>query len=100
MERSTDTGGYIPISRHEATLRERKYEAMESVVLLVLPRHPPGLTHSELLEAILPLLPEDLWPDAEKAGWWATTVRLDLEARGLVQRTLSRPRRWHLGQPW
>jgi hypothetical protein len=29
-------------------------------------------------------LPQNLFPGGAKAGWWAKTVQLDLEARGLL----------------
>lgn len=39
--------------------------------------------------------PQDLFPGGEKSGWWAKTVQLDLEAKGiLVRDTKSKPLRW------
>lgn len=42
-----------------------------------------GILFSELLEAVGDHLPE-AWSGS--VSWWVTTVKLDLEARGLVER--------------
>ena len=55
----------------------------------------PGLTQSEIREAVIPYLPQDLYPGGAKAGWWAKTVQLDLEARGSLVREAVKPLRWH-----
>lgn len=72
-----------------------KYMAMKEAMLAVLPREAPGLTQAEIREAVIPLLPEDLFPGGATAGWWAKTVQLDLEAKGAVIREATRPLRWH-----
>jgi hypothetical protein len=73
-----------------------KYQAMKQAMLQVLPSEGPGLTQAEIREAVIPHLPEDLYPGGSTAGWWAKTVQLDLEAKGLVAREATRPLRWHL----
>ena len=72
-----------------------KYAAMKSALLAALPASPPGLTQQEMLAAVVGRLPEDPFPGGAKAGWWAKTVQLDLEAKGLVARTDSKPLTWH-----
>jgi hypothetical protein len=73
-----------------------RYHAMKEAILKVTPEGPPGLTAAEMVEQVRPLLPEDLWPEGAKAGWWQKTVQLDLEARGaLVRNPESKPLRWH-----
>lgn len=72
-----------------------KYHAMRKVLLQVLPKKPPGLTQSEMQEAIVPVLPQELWPQGQKSKWWAKTVQLDLEAKGLLTRTTRKPLTWH-----
>jgi hypothetical protein len=71
------------------------YEAMKRALLVVLPRHAPGLTVAELQQRVLAHLPEDLYPDGAKAGWWTKALQLDLEAKGLVGRTKTTPIRLH-----
>jgi hypothetical protein len=72
-----------------------KYEAMRHAFLKVLPAKPPGLTAEEIGKAILPHLPDDLFPGGAKAGWWKKAVQLDLEAKHIVQRETVKPLRWH-----
>jgi len=72
-----------------------KYEAMRKALLKALPPSMPGLTQEEMGRAVLPHLPEDLFPGGAKAMWWAKCVQLDLEAKGLVSREPTRPLRWH-----
>jgi len=72
-----------------------KYLAMKKVLLKVLPKKPPGLNQSEMQQAILPFLPQELWPEGQKSKWWAKSVQLDLEAKGLIVRTGQKPLTWH-----
>jgi len=72
-----------------------KYFTMKKVLLKILPKKSPGLTQTEMQQAILPLLPQELWPDGQKSKWWAKTVQLDLEAKGLILRTDQKPLTWH-----
>ena len=78
-----------------ANVNAEKYLAMREMLLKVLPKTPPGLTQAEMQAAILPFLPQDLWPDGQKSKWWAKTVQLDLEAKGLLTRTDRKPLTWH-----
>ena len=72
-----------------------KYQAMRDARLQILPAGAPGLTQAEIREAVLPHLPEVLYPSGATAAWWAKTVQLDLEAKGRVVRERSKPLRWH-----
>jgi hypothetical protein len=81
--------------KHIVRVDADKYEAMKKAFLKVLPKKPPGLTAAEIRAAILPHLPEDLFPGGAKAGWWMKAVQLDLEAKGGVAREDSKPLRWH-----
>lgn len=71
------------------------YDAMHQAMWKVLPVMPPGLTQAEIREAVIPHLPEDLFPGGVKAGWWAKTVQLDQEAKGNLVREATKPLRWH-----
>lgn len=72
-----------------------KYSAMREAYLTVLPASAPGATQAELMAAVKAHLPEDLFPGGAKSGWWLKTVQLDLEAKGVVARTTTKPLRWH-----
>lgn len=69
------------------------YGAMKDAMLAILPPSSPGLTLDEVRERVLGHLPEALFPDGARAGWWTKTVQLDLEARGLIVREKTRPLR-------
>ncbi len=72
-----------------------KYQAMKKAFLKILPKSDPGLTQKEVLAAVKEHLPEDLYPGGATSGWWAKTVQLDLEAKGIVTRETCKPLRWH-----
>jgi hypothetical protein len=75
------------------TVDATKYEAMKKAYLAMLPKARPGLTAAEIGKALLPHLSEEHFPGGATAGWWAKAVQLDLEAKGVVARTESRPLR-------
>lgn len=79
------------------TVRVNKsmYDAMKEAMWKVLPSESPGLTQNEIREGVLPYLPDDLYPGGEKAGWWAKTVQLDQEAKGVLVREDTKPLRWY-----
>ena len=68
-----------------------KYEAMRAALLLVLPRKAPGMTVADAKAALLPALPEALFPQGKTAGWWLKAVQLDLEAKGTIARAAIKP---------
>ncbi len=85
----------INVPGHTVRVDREKYEAMRKALLKVLPRKAPGLTQKEMFEAVKAHLPESLFPGGAKAGWWAKTVQLDLEAKRIIIRsTETRPTRW------
>lgn len=69
----------------------RKYGAMREAVLKVLPAAAPGMAVSELISAVMPELPQDLFPGGDKAGWWVKCVQLDLEAKQVIARAPKPP---------
>ena len=78
-------------------LRERvdaeKYGIVRTAMMAVLTEDAPGLTAKELKAALAPEV-ERTFPGGAKLGWWMTTVRLDLEARGLIARSAGSPLRF------
>lgn len=72
-----------------------KYEAMKKAFLKILPNSSPGLTQKEIQEQVKMHLPEASFPKGATSGWWAKTVQLDLEAKGIVTRETCKPLRWH-----
>lgn len=78
---------------HVVRVDKAKYTAMRDALLQVLPASTPGLTVAEAKAGVLPLLPEELFPGGEKAGWWLKAAQLDLEAQGMVSREATKPLR-------
>jgi hypothetical protein len=72
---------------------------MKKAYLAVLPKAQPGLTAAEIGKALLPHLSEQHFPGGATAGWWAKAVQLDLEAKGVVTRTDTRPLRLYRSVP-
>ena len=68
-----------------------KYGAMKTALLAVLPAAAPGPTVAAAKAALLPLLPQDLFPGGDKAGWWLKCVQLDLEAKRVIARAPGSP---------
>ncbi len=78
---------------HVTRVDSKKYTAMRAALVKVLPIKSPGITVAEAKASLLALLPQDLFPNGEKAGWWLKAVQLDLEAKGLIQREQTKPLR-------
>jgi hypothetical protein len=76
---------------HTERVNRAKYVAMREALMAVLPAHLPGATVAEAKQALLPRLPDDLFPAGAKAGWWLKAVQLDLEAKGIVKRVQGKP---------
>ncbi len=74
------------------------YEAMRAALLAVLPKSPPALTVAEAMAAVLPLLPDALFPGGDKAGWWQKAAQLDLEVKAIITRENTKTLRLHTGQ--
>src|SRR5262245_57934927 len=68
-------------------------DAMKRALLKILPKTRPGMTVEEIYSKVATEVPKDLFPAGAKAGWWAKTVQLDLEAKGLIARDKARPLR-------
>jgi uncharacterized protein DUF6958 len=76
----------------------KKYAAMKKALLKILPKGPPGITQAEMFATVPRHLPQEEFPGGEKAEWWAKTVQLDLEAKGVVDRDIrAKPLRWYRG---
>ena len=73
-----------------------KYQAMRTAMLAVMTKSEPGDTASEIKDAAKPHLPDDLFPAGATSGWWQKTVQLDLEAKGIIRRSPTKPLRFYL----
>ena len=85
----------INVPGYSTRVNKAMYEAMQEALWKVMPAKSPGLTQKEMIEAVVLHLPENLFPGGAKAGWWAKTVQLDLEAKGKLVREPGKPLRWY-----
>jgi hypothetical protein len=76
---------------HVQRVDRAKYMALRDALVAVLPKGAPGITVAEAKKALLPRLPDALFPGDDKAGWWLKAVQLDLEAKGTIARTATNP---------
>ena len=62
-----------------------KYTAVKKAILAAVPRGERGITLTQLMRAVPSRVPKPLFRGT-RVSWYATTVKLDLEARGLIER--------------
>lgn len=63
-----------------------KYEIMKKAILRAVPRTRTGVAFRDLPDAVAAKLSKADRARFGSIGWYATTVKLDLEARGLIER--------------
>lgn len=61
------------------------YDAYRDAAMQVIPNDETGIELQPLIEGIVALLPAEL-RESTSPGWWMMTVKLDLEARGVIER--------------
>lgn len=67
------------------------YNELKSEFLTILKNC--SLTHTELIDKLTHNLKEKIQGNI---GWYSETVKLDLEARGIIGRTKDKPQRYYL----
>lgn len=71
-----------------------KYEIMRKAILKAVPRSTTGIAFKDLPAAVAKALKTADRARFGSIAWYATTVKLDLEARGLIERIPgSKPQR-------
>ena len=74
-----------------------KYDAVRNAILEHVGHDQEGIRFGELVRAMKDTFKEGL-PGGGSVGWYTTTVKLDLEARGEIQRVVGEsPQRLVLG---
>ena len=66
-------------------ISKEMYEAVREAILDSVPGEEPGLRFMDLSREVEQRAPERLFGNAS-VGWYTTTMKLDLEARGLIKR--------------
>lgn len=81
-----------PEGKNGVNIDRSKYDAIKDAIVKILTEH-PGTTFSELTESI-----DRQMPDFQGSiPWYVTSVKLDLEARGIIERIpKSSPQRLQL----
>ena len=68
-----------------------KYNQVKETILSIL--HNTELTHTELMEKLFDQIKDDFEGGVQ---WYGETVKLDLEARKIIERTAAKPARYRL----
>jgi hypothetical protein len=80
-----------PLGKSGKNISKQKYESLKQGILSALRNK--ELTHSELFQQLNKSLKGKV---AGNINWYAETVKLDLEARKIIERTSSKPQKYRL----
>ena len=80
-----------PLGKSGKNISKQKYDALKRTILSALKNK--ELTHTELFNQLNKRL-EDKFPG--NISWYGETVKLDLEARKIIERTVSKPQKYRL----
>ena len=83
-----------PLGKSNKPVDKRDYETFKAAILTALRRK--ELTHTELLNEMTRSMKGKF---SGNVGWHVMVVKLDLEARHLIERTSLRPQKYRLKQP-
>ena len=80
-----------PLGKRGVNISKEKYETLKKAILAALQKK--ELTHTELFDRLNKALKGKF---SGGINWYAETVKLDLEARKIVQRTSAKPQKYQL----
>ena len=80
-----------PLGKSGKNIERQKYDTLKKAILSALKNQ--ELTHDELFERLDKSLKGKF---SGNISWYGETVKLDLEARKLVERTSSKPQKYRL----
>ena len=80
-----------PLGKSGRNISKQKYEAVKQALVAALRNQ--ELTHTELLGRVNKSLKGKF---SDNISWYAETVKLDLEARKIIERTSSKPQKYRL----
>ena len=80
-----------PLGKSGKNISKEKYETLKEAILATL--QDEELTHTELSEQLNKRLKSEF---SGNIGWYGETVKLDLEARKIIERTSSKPPKYRL----
>lgn len=80
-----------PLNKRGVNISKEKYETLKKAILAALQKK--ELTHTELFDRLNKSLENKF---SGSISWYAETVKLDLEARKIVERTSAKPQKYRL----
>ena len=80
-----------PLGKSGKNINRQKYEVIREAILSALKNR--ELTHTELFERLRKRLENKF---SRNVSWYGETVKLDLEARKMIERTSSKPQKYRL----
>ena len=80
-----------PLGKSGKNISKQKYETLKGAVLSALKNK--ELTHKQLFDHLNKSLKDEF---AGNISWYGETVKLDLEARKIIERTSSKPQKYRL----
>ncbi len=80
-----------PAGKRGTSIDLKKYDAMKKALLKVIPRRAPGTPFKDLPKLVTAALSSGAFGPGDSVSWYVTTVKLDLEARGLIRRLPGAP---------
>ena len=80
-----------PLGKSGKNIDKQKYETLKRAILLAL--QSKELTHTELFKQLNKNLNKKF---SGNISWYRETVKLDLEARKMIERTSSKPQKYRL----
>src|SRR5215510_5196723 len=80
-----------PLGKGGKNIDKRKYEALKKAILSALRKN--DLTHTELFDRLNESLKGKF---SGNISWYGETVKLDLEARKIIERSSSKPQKYRL----
>jgi uncharacterized protein (DUF2461 family) len=78
-----------PLGKNGKNIDKQKYETLKKAILSALQNK--ELTHTELFNQLNKSLKSKF---SGNVSWYAETVKLDLEARKIIERTSSKPQKY------
>jgi hypothetical protein len=80
-----------PLGKSGKNISKQKYDTLKEAILFALRKQ--ELTHTELFEQLNKRLTDKF---TGNVSWYGETVKLDLEAKKLIERTSSKPQKYRL----
>jgi hypothetical protein len=80
-----------PLGKSGKNISKKKYETLKDAVLSALKNK--ELTHTELFNELNKSLKDKF---SGNISWYGETVKLDLEARKIIERTPSKPQKYRI----